>query len=94
MAVTGSTWLVRGICGCYGVYVTLSSAKIALHGYGGGGGTDLREGVTAASDPDYSSTDCDRSKHNTEHVPRLVMRGTHSLCIGRYSRNNAITRIS
>ena len=44
MADTGSMWLLRGLCGCYRVYVPLFPAKIALRG---SYGTALREGVTA-----------------------------------------------
>ena len=46
MAVTWSTWLLRGLRGCYGVYVPLSLAKIALRG---SYGAALREGVVHTS---------------------------------------------
>ena len=45
MAVTRSTWLLRGRYGCHRVYGQLFFAKIALHG---SYRTDLCEGVTVA----------------------------------------------
>ena len=45
MAVTGSMWLLQGLCGCYRVNVLLFFANIALRG---SSGTDLREGVSVA----------------------------------------------
>ena len=39
------SWQLRGLCGCYGVYVRLFFAKIALRG---SYGTVLREGVTVS----------------------------------------------
>ena len=45
VAVTGSMWLLPGLCGCYGVYLWHLIRKITLRG---SYWTDLLESVTAA----------------------------------------------
>ena len=52
MAVTGSMWLLQGICRCYGVYVLLFFTIIGLRG---SYGTILSKGVTPVLDSDECS---------------------------------------